>query len=100
MAKISEVMEALEAVEKKITLERKKGTSRDKVVIKQLRTEHFALTKSLAGLHQDDGATPKDKKDHSGQKHKDRKAAEQKLKQEEFEKKQAEILVIANKNQS
>lgn len=90
-------MLALEAVDKKLTLERKKGTSRDKGKIKQLRTEHFALTNSLAGLHGDDGNTPKDKKDVSGDELKQARIKKQEEKEKEFEKKQAEILEIARK---
>lgn len=93
-------MLALEAVDKKLTTERKKGTARDKLVIKQLRTEHFALTASLASLHEEDGNTPKDKKDVSGDELKKERTKIQEDKQKEFEKKQAEILVIANKKQS
>lgn len=93
-------MLAIEEVEKKLTIERKKGTARDKLVIKQLRREHFALTTSLAGLHEDDGNTPKDKKDLSGDQLKKERLTIQEEKQKEFEKKQAEILVIAKKKQA
>ena len=100
MGKIKEVMEAIQEVERQITIQVKKGTNRDKSKIKKLRNEHDSLTASLATLHEDDRETPKDKKDVSGQEHRDNTTKKQEDKQKEFDKKQAEILVIANKKQS
>ncbi len=71
---IGEVLQAIQTVEAKITEQVKLGTKRDKSVIRTLQAEHAGLTKQLAGLHEPDGETPKDKSDNSGKEFRKAKA--------------------------
>ncbi len=92
MAKIKGVMDAITQVEKKITEEVKKGSGRDKKVIRKLQEEHAALTASLSRLLKADRVTPKDGKDTSREEHKKEAAKKQAEKQKAFEIKHAEKL--------
>lgn len=78
-------MEAIKNVDQKITEEVHRGSQRDKVKIRQLQAEHKSLSASLANLHEDDGDTPKDKKDISAKEFKKQQEKLRKQKQKEFD---------------
>jgi hypothetical protein len=82
MTTIGKTHAAIVEVDKQITLERKKGTGRDKSKIVALQKEHHELTAKYASLHEDDRVTPKDTTDKSGEEFKveEKKKSEKKKK--------------------
>jgi len=55
---VSKIYEAIQAVDDKITEQVKKGTSRDKRIIKTLQVEHAGLSKQYANMVKPDRITP------------------------------------------
>lgn len=91
MGKVGQVLTSLHRIESKITAERKKGTSRNKVVIKKLQREYQEVTVQLSRLHKPDREMPIDKNDKSGD---DFKKEKEKIREETKKKaaqKRAEI---------
>ena len=85
MPKVIEVRKAIDACDKKITAEVKRGSNRDRVAIRSLQVEHEKLTKSLALVLQDNREQPVDSKDQTGEVYRQEQEDAQKQKRREFE---------------
>ena len=87
MTKVIEVREALVECEKKLTVQVKRRSNRDRVKIRELQVEHAKLTNSLAALLKDNREETVDKTDDTGETFRAEQEEKQTEKRHEFEKK-------------